>query len=132
MEINKLTQLAIRHAEISADIKTSQSQREVNLECCHKTEDIDFENDREFGENCLSVSFKWVKEDRENCSGYDDGFAYPTDFTGFDEVIHTYGCLNCRAAYDLKVKIGKLKQERGRIHSSLTIIGKTLMHLKDE
>lgn len=123
---DKLLKLAKRHAEISDEIKACQSQREVNLQHCHKSEDEDFELDREGNENCLSLAFRWVKEDRENVDGYCDGFAYPTEFSGFEEVIFNYGCLNCQLAYEQKKKIGKLKQERGRIHSAITKIGQTL------
>lgn len=122
----KLRDLAIRHAEISQEIKGCQSDRETNLLHCHPSPDEDFEKDKVGADNCLNVAYRWVKEDRENVDGYNDGYAYPTEFSGFDEVILNYGCANCQEAYKLKVKIGKLKQERGRIHSAITNIGKTL------
>lgn len=122
----RLLVLAKRHAEISYEIKDCQSQREVNLQHCHKSEDEDFELGREGDENCLSLAYRWVKEDRESVGGYCDGFAYPTEFSGFEEVISMYGCLNCLGAYEKKKKIGKLKQERGRIHSAITKIGQSL------
>lgn len=122
----KLRELAKRHAEISQEIKDCKSQRETDLLHCHPSPDEDFEKDKVGAENCLNVAYRWVKEDRENVDGYNDGYAHPTEFSGFDEVILNYGCANCQEAYKLKVKIGKLKQERGRIHSAITQIGKTL------
>ncbi len=122
----KLRELAKRHAEISHEIKDCKSQRETDLLHCHPSPDEDFEKDKVGAENCLNVAYRWVKEDRENVDGYNDGYAHPTEFSGFDEVILNYGCANCQEAYKLKVKIGKLKQERGRIHSAITQIGKTL------
>lgn len=116
----KLRDLAIRHAEISQEIKDCQSERETNLLHCHTSPDKDFEKEKVGAENCLNVAYRWVKEDREDCDGY------PNQFSGFEEVISNYGCANCQKAYELKVKIGKLKQERGRIHSAITQIGKTL------
>lgn len=116
----KLRELAVRHAEISQEIKGCQSQRETNLLHCHPSPDEDFEKDKVGAENCLNLAYRWVKEDLE----YSDG--YPNVFSSFEEVISNYGCANCNKAYELKVKIGKLKQERGRIHSAITNIGKTL------
>lgn len=121
----KLRELAVRHAEISQEIKSCQSERETNLLHCHTSPDEDFEKEKVGAENCLNVAYRWVKEDLENSGGY-YGSAYPTEFSGFDEVIENYGCDNCQKAYELKVRIGKLKQERGRIHSAITNIGKTL------
>ena len=116
----KLRELAVRHAEISQEIKGCQSERETNLLHCHTSPDEDFEKEKAYAENCLNVAYRWVKEDREDCDGY------PNQFSGFEEVISNYGCANCQEAYELKVKIGKLKQERGRIHSAITKIGKAL------
>ena len=122
----KLRELAVRHAEISQEIKDCQSERETNLLHCHTSPDEDFEKEKVGAENCLNVAYRWVKEDLENSGGCNNGNAYPTEFSGFDEVISNYGCTNCQKAYELKVKIGKLKQERGRIHSAITKIGHKL------
>lgn len=119
----KLIKLAKRHSEISAEIKSCQQQRECNLQKCHQSEDEEFQSywDQEFNDgkhdlvNCLMASYDYVKEGRShgvNCS--------------FDETVEVFGCKNCVGAHEEKRRIGKLKQERGRIHSAMTNIGKTL------
>lgn len=122
----KLLSLAKRHAEISQEIKECLSQRETNLLNCHKSPDDDFQNDKIGNESCLCVAYRWVKEDRESVDGYNDGYAHPTEFSGFEEVILNYGCANCQGAYKLKRRIGELKRNRGRIHSAITKIGQSL------
>jgi len=120
--MNKLEKLAIRIGQISDEIKEFKSQREINLEKCHGSEDEDFENDRGFidkdagqKENCLFTAYTWVKACRAL-----------NEYTTFDETIRNYGCLNCIGAHDAKQKIGFLKQERGRLVGNISRIGKSL------
>lgn len=127
--MDKLTKLAIRHAEISAEIKLCKQVRNINLDKCHGSDDKEFQGywDQEFNDgnhdlvNCLMASYDYVKESRSHNA-----------LDSFDEIIKMYGCKNCVGAYDEKRKIGILKQERGRIHSAITNIGKSLMHLQDK
>jgi len=105
--MNKLEKLAKRIGQISDEIKTLKSQREINLEHCHGSEDEDFNtavtkensNDEPFN-NCLYNAYEWVKADREEYV-----------HTMFHDVIVDYGCANCKGAYLAKEKIGLLKQE---------------------
>jgi hypothetical protein len=117
----KLLGLAKRHAEISKEISDLKCKRGINLVSCLKTDNEDFELIRDFGDSCLIVAYKSVKEERENSAGYNFGNA------SFDHALLEHGCINCRNAYEQKKKIGSLKQERGRIHSAITNIGKTLL-----
>ena len=107
--MSRLEKLAIRIGEISEEIKEAISQREINLDKCHGSEDEDFNapgtnNDGVNFNNCLYNAYEWVKADRE------DGMS-----TMFHDVIVDYGCENCKGAYREKEKIGSLKQERGRL-----------------
>lgn len=119
----KLLKLARRHAEISCEIKNCQSQMEVNLQHCNKTKDEYFEFFRKDFDNCLNVSFNLVKHDREENYDCYNGTAH---LESFKDVLFKHGCINCKGAHSEKKKIGKLKQERGRIHSAITKIGQTL------
>lgn len=116
----KLESLAIRIGEISDKIIELKSQREINLEKCHGSEEEDFnrtstnEDDVLF-ENCLFNAYEWVKVDRE------DGMN-----TSFHDVIIDYGCANCKGAHMAKREIGLLKQERGRLVGNISRIGKSL------
>ena len=125
MKINKLTQLAIRHAEISAEIKINKDSMNKEMSLCSGIYD---ENKMESEyDTCLTVAYSYVKESRSHVR---DGDRYLAGSTCFDEELAMFGCSHCNSSRRLKKHIGLLKQERGRIHSSLTIIGKTLMHLK--
>jgi hypothetical protein len=73
----------------------------------------------ELRESCLHVAYRWYKEGIE-ASGYHG------DYANFNEVIHVHGCKNCIGAYEAKVAIGKLKQERGRLMGQVTKIGQRL------
>ena len=125
--MSKLEKLAIRIGEISNEIKALKSQREINLEHCHGSEDEDFNvpapkeyNGSEPFNNCLYNAYEWVKADRES----DDETCF--SYTAYADVINDYGCANCKGAYKAKQKIGLLKQERGRIVGNISIIGKSL------
>ena len=118
--MSKLEKLAIRIGEISDEIIELKSQREINLEKCHGSEDEEFDvntpsayNGSEPFNNCLYNAYAWVKSDRE------DGLS-----TMFHDVIIDYGCENCKGAYLAKAKIGLLKQERGPLVGNISRIGK--------
>ena len=122
-----LERLAKRIGEISDEIRELKSQREINLEHCHGSEDKDFAikapsdyNGSEPFNNCLYNAYEWVKADREN----DDETCFY--YTAFADVINDYGCANCKGAYLAKRKIGTLKQERGRLVGNISRIGKSL------
>ena len=127
--MNTLEKLAKRISEIGYEIKELKSEREVNLQNCQASDDTDFGSQREalcsewdLRENCHQVAYKWAREELERCQ--DEGEIYNTE-----EFYHTLineGCENCKAAYEAKRKIGKLKQERGRLVGNISKIGKTL------
>lgn len=112
----RLIKLSIRHAEISEQIKTNEEQRQVEMGYCKGAKD----EGGIYYYNCFEMAYKFTKESREHQEGI-----------SFDEMLENYGCRHCISARSLKRHIGKLKQDRGRIHSALTNIGKTLYHLKD-
>lgn len=127
--MNTLEKLAKRIGEIGDEIKELKSEREVNLQHCHASDDDDFGSQREIidpewklRENCLQVAYKWSKEEMIQC--YEDREPYNTDT--FYHTLIDNGCENCKAAYEAKRKIGKLKQERGRLVGNISKIGKTL------
>ena len=120
--MSKLEKLAIRIGEISDEIREAKEQRSINLDKCAGSEDEDFEAGREImnhnplvKENCLCTAYSWVEADRGH-----------GEYVEFDEIIRSYGCKNCIGAHDAKQKIGKLKQERGRIVGNISKIGKSL------
>ncbi|MCX9579807.1 hypothetical protein [Vibrio cholerae] len=107
----KLRELAKRHAELSSDIKTSSEQRNLELSYCKGAKD----EDGKYYESCYEMVYSMTGESMEHREGI-----------SFDEMLFNYGCRHCNSARTLKHHIGKLKQERGRIHSVITQIGKTL------
>lgn len=111
--MSKLEKLAVRIGEISEEIKELKSQREINLEQCHGSEDEEFITGGNL--NCLYSAYDWVK------TGRGDQIT-----SSFDEILHIYGCLNCIGAHKAKRGIGLLKQERGRIVGNISKIGKSL------
>jgi len=136
----KLRELAKRHAEISSELKITQDQRAKEMSYCtggeylkptsESGEDFSFmfvDQSDSFAEekqgifpwekpNCHEMTFYAMNNFNKRC---DDGYEY-------DELLEMYGCRHCQSARKLKRHIGKLKQERGRIHSAITQIGKTL------
>ena len=127
--MNTLEKLAKRIGEIGEEIKYLKLEREVNLQHCHASDDTDFGSQREvidpewsLRENCLQVAYKWSKEDLIQCNERGEPYNPETFYhTLIDE-----GCENCKAAYEAKRKIGRLKQERGRLVGNISKIGKTL------
>lgn len=127
--MNTLEKLAKRIGEIGDEIKELKLEREVNLQHCHASDDTDFGSQREdlcsewdLRENCLQVAYRWARDELERCQ--DEGEIYNPE-----EFYHTLineGCENCKAAYEAKRKIGKLKQERGRLVGNISKIGKSL------
>lgn len=122
--MNKLDKIAKRISEISDEIKDLKSEREVNLEVCHPSEDEEFESTKRWidyewrlKENCAFAAYKWVKEEVE-----ENGYQSAT----FEETIKMYGCKNCIAAYEAKKAIGVLRRERGRLVGNITKIGRAL------
>lgn len=127
--MNTLEKLAKRIGEIGDEISELKCQREVNLRYCHASDDTDFGSQREvigqdwnLRENCLQVAYKWSKEELLRC--YDEREQYNTD-TFYYTLIEN-GCANCIESYEIKKKIGLLKQERGRLVGNISKIGKTL------
>lgn len=127
--MNTLEKLAKRIGEIGDEISNLKSQREVNLQHCHASDDTDFGSQRELidpdwnlRESCLQVAYKWSKEELLRC--YDDREQYNTD-TFYYTLIEN-GCPNCIESYEIKRKIGLLKQERGRLVGNISKIGKSL------
>lgn len=126
---SKLEMLAIRHAEISAEIKTNKDQIAVELSCCNggefaKTDKTDFSFlNLAIGDTCLNHAFNSVAVFNKD-AGFGDGYS-------FDEVLYNYGCRHCNSARRLKKHVGELGREKGRIHSAITNIGKSIAHLKD-
>jgi hypothetical protein len=134
----KLEGLAIRHAELSAEIKTNKDQMAIELGYCNGGEfvksEIDSGQDFSFltisptisgmglGTTCLNYSYEAFADMNAN---NDDHYSY-------DEVLSNFGCRHCNSARNLKKHIGKLKSEKGRIHSAFTNIGKSIMHLTDK
>ena len=127
--MSKLEALAIRHAEISADIKTNKDQMGKELGYCdggefegpNSNEDFSYlQNLANPGDTCLNHSFHAFAD--MNANNY--------DHYSYDEILSNFGCRHCNSARNLKKHIGKLKSEKGRIHSAMTNIGKSLMHLK--
>lgn len=138
---SKLEKLAIRHAEISVEIKTSKVQIATELSYCKGGEFVKPES-----ESCVDFSFLETSKNiadigpAANCLNYSyesfaefnkDGDIYDNHYS-YDEILANYGCRHCNSARRLKKHIGKLKSEKGRIHSALTHIGKSLMHQQDE
>lgn len=124
---SKLEKLAIRHAEISAEIKTNKAQVVTELSYCNGGEFEDPNSNEDFsylgnpkgqGLYCLNHAY-YASEHMNNNN--DCHYSY-------DEVLSAFGCRHCNSARCLKKHIGKLKSENGRIHSALTHIGKSLMH----
>lgn len=121
--MNTLEKLAKRIGEIGDEISQLKSQREINLEKCHGSDDEEFQSywDQEFDAgnhdlvNCLMASYEWVKEGRSH-----------GELNSFDEIISMYGCKNCISAHEIKIKVGLLKQERGRIVGMISRIGKKI------
>lgn len=107
----KLRKLAKRHAELSSDIKTNKEQRILELSYCKGA----MNECGEYYETCYQMVYSMTGESMEHAEGI-----------SFDEMLSNYGCRHCNSARILKQHIGKLKQERGRIHSAITQIGKTL------
>ena len=107
----RLKDLARRHAELSSDIKINSERRIIELGYCKGAQD----GDGKYYESCYEMVYSMTGESMEHREGI-----------SFDEMLFNYGCRHCCAARDLKKHIGRLKQERGRIHSALTNIGKTL------
>ncbi|EKO3908220.1 hypothetical protein GTU35_001261 [Vibrio fluvialis] len=106
----KLRELAKRHAEISSELSINNEQRSKELAYCKGAE-----SDDGYYETCYGMVYDMMKESIEQREGI-----------SFDEMLSNYGCRHCNSARILKHHIGKLKQERGRIHSAITQIGKTL------
>lgn len=133
-KLDTLTRLSIRHAEISAELKTNKDQMAKELSYCNGGEFVKPES-----ESCVDFSFLETSKNLgkipwgATCMNY----AYEAfgEFNkdgdnSYDEILSNYGCRHCNSVRSLKKHIGKLNSERGRIHSALTIIGKSLMHLK--
>ncbi len=127
--MDALEKLAKRIGEIGEEIAELKSQRITNLEHCCASDETDFGSQREIidphwnvRENCLHVAYKWAKEER--LQNESDGESYNPDT--FYYILHDEGCINCKGAYEDKRKIGKLKQERGRLVGNISKIGKTL------
>ncbi|EOH0514095.1 hypothetical protein ACNPDE_002096 [Vibrio fluvialis] len=126
----KLRELAKRHAELSSDITSTSKQIKDEIELCDGGEYIkpESESGTDFGflfdetsalppyATCLNYTYETFKD--FNSNSY-DGYEY-------DELLQMYGCEHCQKARQLKKSVGKLKQERGRIHSAITQIGKML------
>lgn len=136
---SKLEMLAIRHAEISAEIKTNKDQIAVELGYCNgglfvkpiseSGEDFSFlEKSKSIASigdaTCLHYAYETCLEFNKDGDVYDDRYSY-------DEVLSTYGCRHCNSARRLKKHIGELGREKGRIHSAITNIGKSIAYLKD-
>ena len=120
--MSRLEELAKRIGEIGEEIKDLKSQREVNLQHCHANDSEEFGSQRQWidkewnvRENCLHVAYRWSKESRDH-----------GEYISFYEHLAMEGCNNCIAAYEAKIKIGTLKQERGRLVGNISKIGKTL------
>lgn len=127
--MDTLEKLAKRIGEIGDEIKELKSQREFNLQHCHASDDDHFGSQREaidlewnVRENCLNVAYKWAKEELERCR--EECEPYNTEY--FYHTLIDNGCRNCKAAYEAKKAIGKLKQERGRLVGNISKIGKSL------
>lgn len=127
--MSKLESLAKRIGEIGNEIKELKLQRESNLQHCHASNDTNFGKQRRAidphwseRESCLHVAYRWAKEEIEQCRS--DGEPYNTEM--FYHTLLDEGCKNCIASYEIKRKIGLLKQERGRLIGNISKIGKTL------
>lgn len=136
----KLEKLAIRQAEISASVKINKEQMAKELSYCNGGEfvkselesGVDFsflETSKNIGQmpsgaTCLNYAYESFAEFNK------DGDIY--DRHSYDEILFNYGCRHCNSARSLKKHIGKLNSEKGRIHSAITNIGKSLMHLPEE
>ena len=129
--MNTLEKLAKRIGEIGDEIKELKSEREVNLQHCHGNPTSvsieDFLNGDESDytsvtDTCLQHAYKAAKEDNE--AEMEDGGVYWDG--AFKYHLEQIGCKNCKAAYEAKRAIGKLKQERGRLVGNISKIGKSL------
>jgi len=125
---SKLETLAIRHAQISAEIKTNKDQMAVELSYCTGGEFKDPNSNEDFsylvqtGLYCLNHAY-YASEHMNNNN--DCHYSY-------DEVLSNFGCRHCNSARSLKKHIAKLRSEKGRIHSAITQIGKSLSYLQVE
>lgn len=127
--MEKLIKLAKRIGEIGIEIKSLESQRRTNLEYCHGSVDKDFDKsiNKENYENCMNAAYLWSKHDRdESASESDYGYAAQGSYFEFADILKSYGCKNCIAAYKAKQDIGKLKQERGGIIGNISKIGRSI------
>jgi hypothetical protein len=127
--MERLIKLSKRISEIGCEIKSLKSQREINLEICHGSEDKDFDGaiNKELYDNCLTVSYQWSKNDREEAASESEcSYAPWGSFYEFSYILKKYGCKNCIAAYKAKQDIGKLRMERGRIVGNISKIGSKL------
>ncbi|GHX29974.1 TPA: hypothetical protein AB5C23_001257 [Vibrio cholerae] len=126
----KLRELAKRHAEISSTITNTSKEIKDEIELCNGGEYIKPENES-------GADFEFLFNGSAGLSPYPNclNYTYETfkvfnntqyDHYEYDELLFTYGCEHCQKARQLKKNVGKLKQERGRIHSAITQIGKTL------
>ena len=114
---NKLRELAVRHAEISHEIKTNLERASIELRYC-KNGDFDVEDMAPYS-TCLNHAYYTVE--RLNREIEDD--EWPETY---DHILANYGCRHCITARKLKKHVSALRSERGRIHSAITNIGKTL------
>ena len=124
-----LDRLAIRHAELSSEVTAKKAQIISELAHCNGGEYVKPESESyvDFSflllsnyleqPNCLQMTYEAFAE--FNNSQY--------EHYGYDELLFNYGCEHCQSARSLKKQIGKIRQERGRIHSALTNIGKSLI-----
>lgn len=134
-----LIKLAIRHAEISADVKANKEQMAKELSYCNGGEFVKPESESGVDFSFLNESLGLAVEGGVTCTQYayetfaefnKDGDIY--NHFSYDEILFNYGCRHCNSARSLKKHIGKLNSEKGRIHSALTNIGKSLMYLSEE
>ena len=136
----RLAKLAKRHAEISTEIKSTKDHRAKEMSSCNggeylkpaseSGEDFSFmfiDRPDSFGDPKLGL-FPWEKPTCAEMTyhamvnfnkRFDDGY-------GYDELLQMYGCEHCQKARQLKRDLCKLKQDRGRIHSAITKIGRKL------
>ncbi|EKO3929590.1 hypothetical protein GAW91_000173 [Vibrio fluvialis] len=113
----KLRELAKRHAEISSDIKAGKDRVAIELSNCNGG-DFEVEDIHVYG-TCLNHAYNMtarLNQDSDFYGGHED----------YDDILLDYGCRHCIQARKLKKNISKLRSERGRIHSAITQIGKTL------
>lgn len=116
----KLMNLAIRHAQIASEIKLNQNMATTEISLCTGGEfDVEDYQATEGHGVCLNHAFYMTERlNKESSELGEENYTY-------DEILNNYGCQHCNTTRRLRKGVATLKTERGRIHASITKIGKS-------